>query len=495
MSTGPGGVLVVDAGTTGVRAAVVTAEGRPATVCYRECLPTSPMPNFVEFDPLAMAGVAMEVAGEALAAWGGPVAAVGITNQRASTIVWERATGKPVGPGVGWQDLRTVGMCLAFQAQGLRLAPNASATKLAFLLDLADPDRSRAEAGELAFGTVETWLGWCLTEGALHATEPGNAGVTGLLRSDASGWDPQILEALRIPEAVLPAIADSSSVLGPASALPGAPPLAGLAGDQQASLLGQGCVTPGAAKLTLGTGGMLDLCTGAVRPDFARQGPAGTIPVVAWRRGGKLTWGVEAIAITAGVAVEWLRDGLGVIASAADTEALALSVSDAGGVLFVPALLGAGTPRWDFGARGAFFGLTRGTGRAEVVRAVLEGVAQRGADLLEAAEADTGLRVERLRVDGGMSANIVVLQALADATGRVVEASPVTEATTLGAAYLAGMATGVWTDEAETAALFHPGRVVGPATPDAVRAGSRDRWAEAVERASGWVPELSAISF
>jgi glycerol kinase len=232
-----------------------------------------------------------------------------------------------------------------------------------------------------------------------------------------------------------------------------------------------------------------------VRPDFARQGPAGTIPVVAWRRGGELTWGVEAIAITAGVAVEWLRDGLGVIASAADTEALASSVSDAGGVLFVPALLGAGTPRWDFGARGAFFGLTRGTGRAEVVRAVLEGVAQRGADLLEAAEADTGLRVERLRVDGGMSANGVVLQSLADATGRAVEASPVTEATTLGAAYLAGMATGVWGDEAETASLFSPGRVLEPAISEGERAAGRERWTEAVERACDWVPELSAISF
>jgi glycerol kinase len=488
-------VLVVDAGTSGIRAAVVTSDGRPATVSYRECLPTSPALNFVEFDPLAMAGACVEVAGEALAGWGGPVAAVGITNQRASTVCWERGTGKPVGPGVGWQDLRTVGMCLALQAQGLRLAPNASATKLAFLLDLADPDRTRAEAGELAFGTVESWLAWCLSEGAVHATEPGNAGVTGLLRSDASGWDAEILEALRIPVAVLPEIVDSSQLLGPASLLPGDPPLAGLAGDQQASLLGQGCVTPGAAKLTLGTGGMLDLCTGGVRPSFARQGPAGTIPVVAWRRGGELTWGVEAIAITAGVAVEWLRDGLGIIASAGDTEALASSVPGAGGVLFVPALLGAGTPRWDFGARGAFFGLTRGTGRAEVVRAVLEGVAHRGADLLEAAEADTGLTVDRLRVDGGMSANGVVLQALADATGRVVEASPVTEATTLGAAYLAGMATGVWADEAETAALFHPGRVVEPEASDRERAAARERWTQALERASGWVPELSAISF
>ncbi|MDQ3947320.1 MAG: FGGY-family carbohydrate kinase, partial [Actinomycetota bacterium] len=424
-------VLAVDAGTSGVRAAVVTAQGEVAVSVYRQVLPTTPLPNFVEFDPAELAAAALEVATEALAAWGGPVAGVGITNQRASTICWERSTGIPVGPGVGWQDLRTVGTCLALQSQGLRLAPNASATKLAFLLDLADPDRRRAEAGELAFGTVDTWLAWTLSGGTVHATDPGNAGVTALVSLDAgdpgSGvspvdWDPAVLEALRIPPAVLPAIVDSSGVCGEALALPGAPPLAGLAGDQQASLLGQGCVWAGETKLTLGTGGMLDVCTGAERPRWPGRGPAGTIPIAAWRRAGIMTWGTEAIAITAGTAVEWLRDGLGIVTDAADTEALAASVPDTGGVVFVPAFLGLGTPAWDYGARGGFFGLSRGSGRAELTRAVLEGVAHRGADLLEAAEADTGLPVGRLRVDGGMSANGVVLQALADATGRPVEA-------------------------------------------------------------------------
>jgi glycerol kinase len=493
--TGTAGVLAVDAGTSGVRAAVVTGAGEVATSAYRQVLPTTPLPNFVEFDPVALAAAALEVAGEALAAWGGPVAAVGITNQRASTVCWERSSGKPVGPGVGWQDLRTVGMCLALQTQGLRLAPNASATKLAFLLDVADPDRRRSAAGELAFGTVDTWLAWTLSDGSVHVTDPGNAAVTGLVALDGSGWDEEVLQALRIPPAVLPEIVDSAGVVGPARALPGAPALGGLAGDQQASLLGQGCVAPGSAKLTLGTGGMLDVCVGGHRPAWPGRGPAGTIPIVAWRRAGTVTWGVEAIAITAGTAVEWLRDGLGLVPDAAASEALAASVPDAGGVVFVPAFLGVGTPRWDYGARGAFFGLTRGTGRAELCRAVLEGVAQRGADLLEAAEADTGLSVERLRVDGGMSANGVVLQALADATGRAVEAAPVTEATTLGAAFLAGLAAGVWADEEATAALFRPRAVVRPVLPEPERAEARKRWAAAVERCTGWVPELSAIEF
>ena len=491
----PGAVLAVDAGTSGVRAAVVTAAGEVATSVYRQVLPSTPLPNFVEFDPAALAAAALEVSTEALVTWRGPVAGVGITNQRASTICWERSTGTPVGPGVGWQDLRTVGICLALQAQGLRLAPNASATKLAFLLDLADPDRRRAEAGELAFGTVDTWLAWTLSGGTVHATDPGNAGVTALVSLDAQGWDPTVLEALRIPAAVLPPIVDSSGICGEALALPGAPPIAGLAGDQQASLLGQGCVRPGATKLTLGTGGMLDVCTGAERPPWPGRGPAGTIPIAAWRRAGVMTWGAEAIAITAGTAVEWLRDGLGIVPDAAATEALAASVPDSGGVVFVPAFLGLGTPDWDYGARGGFFGLTRGSGRAELTRAVLEGVAHRGADLLEAAEADTGLIVERLRLDGGMSANGVVLRALADATARPVEASAVTEATTLGAAFLAGMATGVWAGEEDCAALLQPRVVVEPAGTDAGRAEARERWRAAVDACRGWVPELSAIQF
>ncbi|MGH8998176.1 MAG: FGGY family carbohydrate kinase, partial [Acidimicrobiia bacterium] len=442
----------------------------------------------------ALAGAAVDVAAAALSAWGRPVRAVGITNQRASTVCWERDSGEPVGPGIGWQDLRTVGMCLALQSQGLALAPNASATKLAFLLDLADPERRRAQAGELCFGTIDTWLAWRLSGGAAHVTDPGNAGVTGLMAPDGSGWDDDITAALRIPAAVLPAIVDSSGVVAAASALPGSPPIAGLAGDQQASLLGQGAVTAGEAKLTLGTGAMLDVCVGPHRPAHRTRGRAGTIPVVAWRRGGLTTWGVEAIAITAGTAVEWVRD-LGLVDDAGQTEALASSVPDAGGVVFVPAFLGMGTPRWDYGARGGFFGVTLATGRAEMVRAVLEGVAHRGADLLAAAEADSGCHVERLRVDGGMSANGVVLAALADFTGRPVDACAVTEATTLGAAFLAGMGVGTWPDEAATAALARPRLTVEPSMPEPARCAARERFAAAADACCGWVPELSAIDF
>ena len=477
--------LVVDVGTSGVRAAVVRPDATVDSLHYREVLPESPAPTFVQFDASAMAAAALEVAGAALAE-GGPVEAVGITNQRASTIVWDRATGQPVGPGVGWQDLRTVAMCLALQADGLRLAPTSSATKLVFLLDTADPDRRR----NLCFGTVDTWIAWTLSGGAVHATDPSNAGVTGLVELDGSGWSSSTLDVLRIPEGVLPTIVDSSGIFGEARALPGAPPLAGIAGDQQASLVGQGCTRPGLSKITFGTGGMLDLCLGDARPTFERRGSGGCFPIAAWRRDGRLTWGLEAFMLTAGQAVEWLRDDLGIIATAAESEEVASRCRTTGDVWFVPALQGMGTPVWDFGARGTLLGLTRGSGRPEVVRAVLEGVAHRGADLVESAEADGGVTIPTIRVDGGMSANSVFVQALADATGRPVEVSPVTEATTLGAAFLAGLATGTWADEDDVAATWSPRAIVDP-----VRHPDRDRWRAARDRAGGWVPELSALDF
>jgi len=475
----------VDVGTSGVRAAVVRPDGNVEHVHHRPVLPETPVPGFVQFDARVMADAVLEVARAALAA-GGPVEAVGIADQRASTVVWDRATGEPVGPGIGWQDLRTVGMCLMLREQGLRLAPNASATKLAVLLDMADPDRSR----DLCFGTVDSWVAWTLSGGTVHVTDATNAAVTGLVHSDASGWAPPVLDGLRIPSSVLPRIVDSSGVVGEAAALPGAPPIAGIAGDQQASLVGQGCVRPGLAKVTFGTGGMLDLCVGPQRPGFETRGQGGCFPIVAWRRGGADTWGIEAVMLSAGSCVEWLRDDLGVLASSAESEAVAASVPDTGDVWFVPALLGLGTPVWDFGARGTLLGLTRGSTRAHVVRAVLEGVAHRGADLMEAAEVDGSVRIGSLRVDGGMSANAVFVQALADAAGRPVEVSPVAEATTLGAAYLAGMAVGVWKGEDDIAAAWAPARVVEPA-----RAVDRDRWREARSRAEAALPDLTALEF
>ncbi|HEV3352774.1 MAG TPA: FGGY family carbohydrate kinase [Acidimicrobiales bacterium] len=479
------GVLVVDVGTSGVRAAVVRDDASVEHVHYREVLPTTPAPGFVEFDAAAMAAGALDVARAALAD-AGSVDAVGIANQRSSTIVWDRASGEPVGPGVGWQDLRTVGMCLALQAQGIRVAPNVSATKLAFLLDMADPERTR----DLCFGTVDTWVAWALSQGSLHVTDLSNAAVTGMFRSDGSGWSEPTLEALRVPESVLPTVVDSSGVVGEATALAGSPPIAGIAGDQQASLIGQGCVRPGQAKITFGTGGMLDLTLGEQRPAFEMRGEAGCFPIVCWRIGGRITWGIEAFMLTAGQAVEWLRDDIGLISSSAESAEVAARCDNTGDVWFVPALLGMGTPAWDFGARGTLLGLTRGTGRPEVVRAVLEGVAHRGADLVEAAEADASLNIGPLRVDGGMSANDVFTQALADTTQRPVELSPVTEATTLGAAFLAGMAVGVWKDTEDVARAWSPRAVVEPA-----RATDRARWYAARERAQGWVPELSSLDF
>jgi len=478
-------VLVVDAGTSSVRAAVVRPDGSVDAVHRRTVLPSTPMDGFVEFDASELAAAALEVARLAMDE-GGQVHAVGIANQRASTIVWDRATGEPVGPGIGWQDLRTAALCLMLQARGVRLAPNASATKLAVLLDIADPGRKR----DLCFGTVDTWLAWTLSGGALHVTDASNAGVTGLVLHDGSGWDKSVLEVLNIPPSVLPRIVDSSGILGPALALDCAPPIAGIAGDQQASLVGQGCTRPGLAKATFGTGGMLDLCAGATRPTFGVRGGAGCFPIVAWRRAGIDTWGIEAVMLSAGTAVEWLRDDMGMLATAEESDAVAASVPNSGDVWFVPALVGLGTPHWDFGARGTLVGLTRGSGRAHVVRAVLEGVAHRGADLLEAAEADGGVTIASLRVDGGMTANATFVQALADACQRPIEVSPVTGATTLGAAYLAGMAVGLWADEDEIASLWAPRCTVEPR-----RRPDRDRWRQAVARAMGTVPELSAVQF
>lgn len=482
-------VLVIDVGTSSVRAAVVE-DGLVGDVHQRQVLPSSPAPGFVEFDATEMAEAVMAMSTGALAA-AGTVDAVGITNQRASTLLWDRASGKPVGPGLGWQDLRTVGTCLALRDQGIRVAPNESATKLAMLLDLADPERQ----ADLCFGTVDSWVAWTLSEGALHITDQTNAGVTGLLTADGRHWDPAMLHALRIPRQVLPEVVDSTGQLGRATALSGVPPICGMAGDQQASLVGQGCTGRGMAKATFGTGGMLDMCVGAERPPFDRRGPAGTFPIAAWRREGRITWGVEAVMLSAGTCVEWLRDDLGIIADSAESDALAARAENTGDVWFVPALLGLGTPVWDFGARGTFLGITRGTGRAEMVRAVLEGVAHRGADLLDAAEEDAGLSVPSLRIDGGMSANTTFVQALADAVGRPVEVAPVTEATTLGAAYLAELALGSFSDESEIAGTWRPARTVEPKLSEGRRSSERARWLEARERARRTVPELSTLDF
>jgi glycerol kinase len=478
-------VLAVDVGTSGVRAAIVRPDSSVESVFQQQVLPSSPAPGFVEFDANEIAKAVLEVSTAALAE-GGSVDAVGISSQRASIILWDRATGVPVGPGIGWQDLRTVGYCLMLQGQGVRLAPNQSATKLAVLLDIADQERSR----DLCAGTVDSWVAWTLSGGSLHVSDRSNLAVTGLLDGNAAEWDDAVLDVLRIPHSVLPRPVDSLGVIGEASKLRGAPPIAGLAGDQQASLVGQGCVLPGLAKATFGTGAMLDLCVGDTRPAFPRRGPGGTFPIVAWCERGKITWGIEAIMMSAGTCVEWLRDDLGIVSSVAESDELAAQCANSGGVWFVPALLGLGTPVWDYGARGTLLGLTRGSGRAEVARAVLEGIAHRGADLLEAAETDSGLSIESLRVDGGMSGNRTFTEALANAIGRPVEISAVTDATTLGAAYLAGVAVGTWPSLEAASAQLQPRAVIEP-----TRRADRQRWLEARDRALRTVPELSDLDF
>jgi glycerol kinase len=509
-------ILVIDVGTSSVRASVLDSHLATVAEHQQAFLPDSPAPGLVEFDAMRLGAVVLACAHAALdaaaAAGATGVAGVGLSTQRASTVVWDRATGVPVGPALGWQDLRTVGDCLTLQADGIRLAPNQTATKAAWLLDAADPERER----DLCIGTVDSWVAWVLTAGSAHVTDASNAAVTGLLdprqapwtepveltfapvqgdRSRTGPWDAGVLDRLRIPAAALPAILDTAGVGPAASALPGAPPLCAIVGDQQASMAGQGVVAPGPAKITFGTGGMLDVISGSRTSDNAVRHAGGTFPIVASRRGDEVVWGVEAIMLSAGTNVEWLRDDLGIIDDVTDSDALAASCADTGGVVFVPALLGLGTPRWDYGARGTLLGLTRGSGRAEVVRAVLEGVAHRGADLVEAAESDTGGAIPALRIDGGMSRNATFVQALADATGRVVEVSPAREATTRGAGLLAALALGQLGSWDDVAAVWSPARVVEPATTDGARMADRERWARALDRASGWLPELSGLDF
>lgn len=482
-------ILVIDLGTSSVRAAVVHPDSTVTHVHARPTPAESPVAGLVEFDAGAYVSAALDCAHEALDAHG-PVAAVGVANQRATTIVWDRATGEPVAPAQGWQDLRTVGDCLVLGAEGIKVAPNQSVTKIANILDTVDPQRTR----DLCFGTPDSWLIWHLTGGAEHVSDPSNAGIWGLLEPSGEGLDEQLLERLRIPESMLPRLVDSTGMVAEATALAGSPPICGIAGDQQASLIGQGCVHPGDVKATFGTGAMLDVCLGTDRPQFTHRGEAGCFPLIAWRDRSGTTWGTEAVMLSAGTNVEWLTEDLGIIGTPGASEELASSVEDTDGVVYVPALLGLGTPHWDYGARGTLLGVTRGTTASHLTRAVLEGIAQRGADLLESARVDSGLALERLRVDGGMSGNSLFTQMLADACGVPVEVSPHKEATTLGAGYLAGLETGTWSDWDDVSAAWSPSRVVEPdAATSTVTA--RDRWAEAVEAAKGWHEDLTALDF
>lgn len=498
-------ILVVDVGTSGLRAAVVRPDATVAALHYREFVPQSPFSGLVEFDATEMARLVLEVAHTALAE-AGPVAAVGITTQRASTVLWDRSTGVPLGPALGWQDLRTVGECIMAKVEhGLALAPNQTATKAAWLLKtyVGDEQAIAARADNLCIGTVDSWIAWTLSQGTLHVTDHSNAAVTGLadvLSHDDIRWHERACSVLGVPISMLPTLVASSGIIGLATALPGSPPIASIAGDQQASLIGQSCVRRNMAKCTFGTGGMMNVCLGESKPVSAERSRNGTFPIVGWSQVANdashlVTWGAEAIMLSAGTNVEWLRDDMGLISTAEESDAVARTCHTSDGVVYVPALLGLGTPHWDYGARGALFGLTRGSTRAHIVRAVLEGVAHRGADLLEAIESDyPNVAVPEIRVDGGMSRNPTFVQALANATNRPISVSPITEATTLGAAYLAGLAVGTWSNLQEIESLWSPHATVDPQS-NYDRAAVRAQWERAVTRAAGWITELSSLDF
>lgn len=519
-------ILVIDVGTSGLRAGIVRDDATIDALHYREFAPDTPFPGLVEFDAAEMARHVLDVARAALE-MGGPVAAVGVTNQRASTIVWDRRTGQPLGPALGWQDLRTVNECIVARSEhGLALAPNQTATKAVSILASAIGDRVAiaSRAHDVCIGTVDSWIVWTLTRGSLHVTDHSNAAVTGLCEITSSKgplWHQRACSALGIPSEMLANIVTSSGVIGEASALPGSPVIASLVGDQQASLLGQSCVRPNMVKSTFGTGGMMNVCLDTRAPADSARTVNGTFPIVAWSSNSAassstdivstdIVWGAEAIMLSAGTNIEWLRDDLGLIDSASESHDVAQECPSSDGVVFVPALLGLGTPSWDYGARGTLLGLTRGSTRAHVVRAVLEGVAHRGADLLEslirdhpsidpsgiaiAENRNAELRNAELRIDGGMSRNPTFVQALANATGRSISVSPVTEATTLGAAYLAGLAVGTWSGLADIEALWSPATTVDP-DPSVDRDESRRKWEKAVTRAAEWIPELSVLDF
>jgi glycerol kinase len=437
------------------------------------------------------------VAAQALAASGlapGDIGAIGIANQRETTVLWERATGRPVAPAIVWQDRRTASRCDALRQAGhealfarktgLVLDAYFSGTKLAWLLDNVPGARLRAERGELAFGTIDCWLAWQLSAGQVHATDASNASRTLLFDIHAGRWDDELLGLLDIPRSVLPAVVASSGTLATTACegLPRGIPVAGVAGDQQAALFGQACQQPGMAKNTYGTGCFLLMNTGARAALSTRR----LVSTVAWRIGERTTYALEGSVFVAGAAIQWLRDGLGLIERASDMDALAGSVADSAGVQFVPALAGLGAPYWDPHARGTIVGITRGTTRAHLARATLEAIAFQSAELIEAMASDSGIALKELRVDGGATASDLLMQIQADLLGVPVVRPKVTETTALGAAYLAGLAVGFWKDEAEIAALWARQRVFEPAMARDEAAARLGEWRRAVERARDW---------
>lgn len=485
-------ILALDQGTTSSRAIIFDHDGNTIAVGQKEYTQIYPQNGWVEHDPDEIWRSQIETAAGALAKAGlgsADIAAIGITNQRETTVIWDRATGVPIHNAIVWQDRRTAGICDAVRAShgetirrktGLETDAYFSASKIKWLLDNVPDARRRAEAGELAFGTIDTWLVWRLTAGRLHITDVSNASRTMLFDINTLDWDDELLAIFDVPRAILPDVRSSSEVYGEVETpveLSGIS-IAGIAGDQQGALFGQACFDAGSTKNTYGTGCFMLQNVG--------PSPVGSdnrlLSTVAWQIGGVTEYALEGSVFIGGAVIQWLRDSLGIIAASAEVEALAASVPDNGGVYFVPAFAGLGSPYWDQDARGTITGLTRGTGRAHIARAAVESIAFQTADLLTAMNADSGSHLSELRVDGGATANDALLQFQADILQIPVVRSKTSETTALGAAYLAGLATGFWLSKSDVAHHWQAERRFDPQMPMVEAERLLTEWAEAVRR-------------
>ncbi len=490
-------ILALDQGTTSSRAILFDRDGVIVSLAQKEFRQIFPQPGWVEHDAqeiwATQSAVAVQALGRARVP-PGEVAAIGITNQRETTVVWDRETGRPVHNAIVWQDRRTAEFCDRLKADGhgplitgktgLIVDAYFSGSKVAWILDNVPGARLLANQGRLAFGTVDSWLVWNLTGGALHLTDVSNASRTMLFNIHTLAWDDELLEILGVPRSVLPEVRASSEVYGRVTADPGLAdlPIAGIAGDQQAALFGQLCVSPGLTKNTYGTGCFLLQNTGE-KPVASRNQLVST---VAWTINGRTEYALEGSVFIGGAVVQWLRDGLGLIRQSSDVERLATSVEDNGGIYLVPAFAGLGAPHWDPYARGLIIGITRGTTAAHLARAAVESIAYQVADLLDAVQRDSGIPLAELRVDGGAASNDLLMQFQADLLSVPVVRPAVTETTALGAAYLAGLAVGFWTSPGDIAQQWRVDRRFDPALPAAKAEALRGRWRDAVARAGRW---------
>jgi len=491
-------VLALDQGTTSSRAIVFKKDGSLVSSAQQEFPQIFPSPGHVEHDPEAIWSSQLSTARQAIAKAGiapNQVAALGVTNQRETTVVWDKATGKPVANAIVWQSRITAPVCEALKAQGLEelfrgntglvLDPYFSGTKLKYLLDTVPGLRARAERGDVLFGTIDSFLIWRLTGGRLHITDPSNASRTLLFNIHTLSWDDELLRALDVPRAMLPEVRQSSEVYGEtdASLLGARIPIAGVAGDQQAALFGQAGFELGAAKNTYGTGCFLLLNTGSA----AVRSPHGLLTTVGWTVGGKTTYCLEGAVFIAGAAVQWVRDGLKAIASSQEIERLAGSVADSGGVYVVPAFVGMGAPHWDPYARGLIIGLTRDTTIGHIARATVESMAYQTRDVLDVMQREAGVKLSSLKVDGGAAANNALLQFQADLLDVTVRRPVVAETTALGAAYLAGLAVGYWSGQDDVAHNWALERAFEPSMPSEQRERLYRGWTKAASRALNWV--------